>query len=428
MDSTIVSSHPVLSDADSEDIRRELERVVASPVFRGSKRCQSFLQHVVSKTLDGETKTLKERALAIEIFGRSSSEDLTDDSIVRVSAREVRKRLAQYYVAEGAHDLVRIELPAGSYIPVFQFQPPVLATDVTAPTELKSQAPLRTLAMQREKSGWRRYRWILLGCAVVCLAGGIFLLQPKSPGDSAVETFWQPAFHDKLPCLLLLAHPIVYQPSTRASQADARLNGDNTTLQRAIQIPSDQLTGSDFVPAFNHFVGVGDALAAIRFSSIFSQHHRPASVRLASREDFYDLRSVNAVLIGAFTNRWTMELTKNMKYRFSYNQNWKPCISDTSTCRWTLGTKSDNDRSSEDYVLVTRLPHPATNGFVVIAAGLNSYGTEESGRILTDPEVLAPILKQLPAHWADHNLELVLHVSVIGDAPAQSNLVAVHSW
>ncbi len=83
-------------------MRNELDRIVASRVFRGSHRCQSFLQYVVTKTLEGDSKTLKERTLAVDVFGREATEDLSDDSIVRVGAREVRKRLAQYYVDEGA--------------------------------------------------------------------------------------------------------------------------------------------------------------------------------------------------------------------------------------------------------------------------------------------------------------------------------------
>jgi len=99
-------------------VREELSLILKSPSFRGSKRCQEFLQYVVEKALDGDTEGLKERTLAIEIFGRKADADLTDDSIVRVGAREVRKRLAQYYVTDGAADPLRIDLPAGSYVPL----------------------------------------------------------------------------------------------------------------------------------------------------------------------------------------------------------------------------------------------------------------------------------------------------------------------
>jgi hypothetical protein len=149
---------------------------------------------------------------------------------------------------------------------------------------------------------------------------------------------------------------------------------------------------------------------------------------LASRAEFNDLLGSGTVLIGAsFTNRWTAELTRHFRFQFGYVEE-KPCINDTLTGRrWTL-TKTANGQSSEDYMLVCRLPHSQTNGFVVIAAGLNGYGTEEAGRIITEPDSLVPILKKLPEGWANRNMEVILHAEVIGDAPALPEVVAAHTW
>ena len=79
-----------------DEIRRQLQQILASPVFHGSKRCQQFLEYVCVKSLAGEAGALKERTVAVEVFGRPPHIDLGEDTIVRVGAREVRKRLAQY--------------------------------------------------------------------------------------------------------------------------------------------------------------------------------------------------------------------------------------------------------------------------------------------------------------------------------------------
>jgi hypothetical protein len=429
MSSSFVNSHSGLDEVDAAEIRRELERIVASPVFRGSKRCQSFLQFVVARTLEGDGKNLKERTLAIEVFGRDEGEDLTDDSIVRVGAREVRKRLAQYYVDAGAHDSLRIELPAGSYVPVFHHQAQTSPIEIApvsnfpaARTDLRPAGPVPALEWFRRKG------FVIAAVAVLALSSALIWRVTAARRD-VFDMFWRPAFADRAAPMILLAHPIVYEPSSRASRLDEQINGvANPAAQRVLRVPANLLDGADYVPSLDQFVGFGDAEAALRVSSLFVQHHVNVAVRMASRVDFYDLRGASVVLIGAFTNRWTMELTKGMRYQFSYGGG-KPCIEEgKGGCRWTLTTKSDNGKSTEDYVLVSRLPHPATNGFVVIAAGLNVYGTEEAGRILSSPDFLKPIIKRLPEHWADHNLQLVLHVSVIGDAPAQSEVVAVHTW
>src|SRR5215471_2833326 len=105
-----------------DEIRLQLQHILASPVFHGSKRCQQFLEYVCVKSLAGQAGALKERTVAVEVFGRPPQIDLGEDTIVRVGAREVRKRLAQYYITpDGASAEIRIDLPSGSYAPEFRY-------------------------------------------------------------------------------------------------------------------------------------------------------------------------------------------------------------------------------------------------------------------------------------------------------------------
>jgi hypothetical protein len=79
-----------------EEVQDQLRTILASPAFHGSKRCQQFLEYVCEKSLGGEAGALKERTVAIDVFGRQPQSELGEDTIVRVGAREVRKRLAQF--------------------------------------------------------------------------------------------------------------------------------------------------------------------------------------------------------------------------------------------------------------------------------------------------------------------------------------------
>ena len=97
-----------------EQVREELSRVLACHEFRASKRSQDFLRYVVENTLQGHGDMLKERTIGIEVFGRPTSYDPSDDATVRVKAGEVRKRLGLYYSDLGSRNPVRIELPSGT--------------------------------------------------------------------------------------------------------------------------------------------------------------------------------------------------------------------------------------------------------------------------------------------------------------------------
>ena len=102
---------PALSD--EQKIRIELQTILASEFFRGSKRCQSFLTFVVEAVLSGDADQLKERTLGIEVFHRSPSYDTGEDAIVRVKANEVRRRLAQYGATADSEKIRQDRIAAG---------------------------------------------------------------------------------------------------------------------------------------------------------------------------------------------------------------------------------------------------------------------------------------------------------------------------
>src|ERR1035437_1972548 len=78
-------------------IQAQLERMLNNPHFRHSQRFPSFLRFVESHTLAGQTDPLKERTIGSEVFGKDPDYDTASYPIVRVTAAEIRKRIAQYY-------------------------------------------------------------------------------------------------------------------------------------------------------------------------------------------------------------------------------------------------------------------------------------------------------------------------------------------
>ena len=98
-----------------QDVRAELDRILASKNFVSAARMSKLLRHVVGKTLAGETDQLKEYAVGTEVFDRDASYDPRIDSIVRVEAGRLRSRLDEYYNADGKASAIRIHLPKGGY-------------------------------------------------------------------------------------------------------------------------------------------------------------------------------------------------------------------------------------------------------------------------------------------------------------------------
>jgi adenylate cyclase len=118
--------------SDAPEIVEALGRVLDSRAFRRSSRSRGFLAFVVTETLAGRADRLSERTVARQALGRGPGFDGVGDASVRVQASRVRAYLEKYYASDGADDSVRIALPKGSYVPVFEWceTPPVQVTRV----------------------------------------------------------------------------------------------------------------------------------------------------------------------------------------------------------------------------------------------------------------------------------------------------------
>ena len=106
-------------------VKDELHRLLESSAFRGSRRCREFLEYIVEHTISGPSGALKERSIGVELFQLPRDFDTGQHTIVRVTANEVRKKLAQHYQSEnGSYHPVRIDLPPGSYSAEFTWGSP----------------------------------------------------------------------------------------------------------------------------------------------------------------------------------------------------------------------------------------------------------------------------------------------------------------
>ena len=132
-----------LSESREQAVRAELNRLLESSAFRTSKRSREFLEYVVEHTISGPTGALKERSIGVELFQLPQDFDTGQRTIVRVTANEVRKKLAQHYHAENnPYHPVSIDLPPGSYSAEFRWEAGPVETGV-AETPPESDHQLR---------------------------------------------------------------------------------------------------------------------------------------------------------------------------------------------------------------------------------------------------------------------------------------------
>jgi hypothetical protein len=167
--------------------RAELQTVLQAPIFVRSPALSHLLSYLCEKTFAGETDQIKEYTIALDVFERQDSFDQDTDSIVRVEANRLRKRLSDYYTHDGANDFIRITIPVGQYVPSFE------KVAVSAPREaMAPAADTQPGALGRE---WYRRSWMIaaaMALLVAAVATG-FLIREKYRGKPTIVPVEQAA-------------------------------------------------------------------------------------------------------------------------------------------------------------------------------------------------------------------------------------------
>src|SRR5579872_5032654 len=157
--------------------RHELEAILASGIFSRAPNLALVLTYVCEKYFEGAAEEIKEYNIAVEALGRPAEFDQKRDSIVRVEAHRLRKRLREYYETEGASRPIRIEIPSGRYAPRF------IHKDAPQQVQLipaENRDALTRLPPPVPKSRKAFPVWITI-LAVSAIAAILFLALPLAP-------------------------------------------------------------------------------------------------------------------------------------------------------------------------------------------------------------------------------------------------------
>lgn len=144
------------ASVEQDERRAELKAVLDSAEFVRAPRLAHLLSYLCEKLFSGDVSQIKEYSIGVEVFRRGDSFDQDSDSIVRVEANRLRKRLAEYYAGDGAKHRLQISIPVGQYVPKFEPRPTQITEEVAAPV-----APSAASRPENEKTpGPSPGRWL----------------------------------------------------------------------------------------------------------------------------------------------------------------------------------------------------------------------------------------------------------------------------
>jgi hypothetical protein len=408
----------VLEAWQKQAVLAELEQIVSSRHFSQSRRYPAFLRFVVEAALRGETKLLRERVIGIQVFGRETAYDTNADPIVRMTAAEVRKRIAQYYREKSRDDQTQIEVRAGSYVPIFIFPGQVKpAVDLNheneeSPSKYLDSNGILTEGNPVEPTGFtmdaqaapRRLKRLYVGLVILIaltagLAAGWFVFRLKQP----IDEIWAPLLDPGEIVTLCAGQP---QIDRNLSLAESLARGDVLTRE--------------------------DVLALTDLVSFLQSKGHKFNLKMSPNTTLADLRAAPVVLVGGLNNQWTLRELSRLPLQMEYRQSESSGefrIFDRQTPEgrvWKISSRQTSAQQAQDYALIARFIDQETGQPTIIAAGLGGAGTEAAVEYLTHNEQLQTLIRALPP--GKRNFEAVLGSSVVNGNQGQPQLLAVESW
>ena len=419
--------------------REELRRVLQSKQFVGAPKRSRFLEFVAEQAFQGNGDKINEYLIGVEVYDRGERFDPQVDPIVRVQAHEIRRALKKYYEEDGIQSVLRIDLPPGHYVPVFN------RSTLAAPESTEPVVPAADLPPVGSRLHWV----VTITLAVACCVLGIFLAfvlrqnTRQAPSPAAVsalpnnlEWFWRPFLPPAAaPLIVIPNHPIL-----RAAH-----DGDSAqTLAHGHEIPKSslpefrdtihfrELKRFVFVPSLTDFTAVGETLGVVRLCGMFFRSGDTCRVQPSRLVNLEQIKNGNAILLGgsqAWSGRVFLDV-QDFHLQSGVILNRKPQSGEKPVYRPEFDPITNE--LTRDYALILMLPNEKEDNRVLLIYGIYTQGSQAAMEYLLNPESMAELRKALIAASPDHKtippyFQALITTTVENAVPGSSSLVAVRS-
>jgi hypothetical protein len=411
-----------------------VQRIVSSAPFQKSTRLRELLQYIVQETLRGCAHELTEQHIGNALFHKPSDYRPLEDSSVRVHARQLRLKLHEYFNEEGRDEPIILEIPRGSYVPVFRAAQKAALAPAAVESKAISVVPWRYRA---------NLPWILCGiltmmCAVLAYRVVAHRTTAEVRPPAALSWPFSQIFDAQHQTIIVVAD-INYGMSrilvSQSGSLDQYLRREFLQSPEVGKIGTVDSTLSEYISnsTLTSFADVADVVSLYRMAGPLQPQ---VVVRYPRDLRMRDLDHNNYVFIGSpGSNPWVTLLQDKLNFRESesvvgkspkvfVNKNPLPGEQrEYVGLRWT-------GRVGEDYATIALLPNATHDGSVLALQGLQQEGTEAAGRFLADEENRRQLMNALGISASDgpsQNIwfEALIRSRTVSGAPNSTTLVAV---
>ena len=418
------------------------QRVVASRHFVRSRLLAKFLLYIVAETLEDRKANITEHRIGVLVFDRPPSYSSIHDNIVRTYARQLRRRLAEYFASEGKNEPVQIQIPVGAYVPVFETAGPKSAerqpahaggpvSDAAEPMEQAGQKAGANVL----RSKWKRYT--MLGVALATYSAILVfatwlavhrqdLRLPMEPFSDSTKPLWTALFGGPENCYIVPSDAgfnILEDLSHRPLPLANYMKGGY--LDMPLPQIDDHSSEDLRTQQFSSFTDMQIVTALTRLPEFNPER---AIVRFPRQLQLDDLKDANVILLGSMSsNPWAAIAESSANFRIVndaamqaatiVNTKPKPGEAASYQSHW-------NEPSHETYAIIAYLPNLGGSGHILLLQGLDVAGTQAAAETLMHPEAIASVLRK--ATRPDGSLrsfEILLRARSIASGSAGADVI-----
>ena len=415
----------------AEDERwKVVERIVASPGFQKSARLRELLLYLTEETLQGRASQLTEHEIGHAIFGKPADYSPLDDSSVRVHARQLRLRLHEYFDSVGHYEPMIVEIPKGSYAPIFRSKPP-------EPTE--PILPQKEMGSPRNSAA-RVIPWILCAILVamcVYLGRRAFVFRNTVAATSADYPPWplSEVFDPEHRTHFVVAdvnYGMMRIIAQKPGSLEDYLKPDFPRGFMPALIPKQQALIMNYISG-SGLTSYADVSVLISLTKLAGVYRDRASVRFARDIRLRDLDEGNYIFLGSpGSNPWVQLFQSRLNFQEAeelvgagpkefVNKDPHPGEQKAYVGLRFTGT------TGEDYADIALLPSPANGTAILILQGLQQEGTEAAGRFLADANQRRVLREALGFSSDPKNkvwFEALIRTKAVDGAPNSEAIVA----
>ncbi len=432
-----------------------VSRVAESACFQKSPRLREILLYVSQKTLENRPEEVREQRIGHHVFGRRADYNPSEDNIVRVEARNLRKRLEEYFANEGRDENIIITIPKGSYVPRFEprevavvdtvagpeseSEVPQVEIAVPAPPLVKLAQPVSDITAVTPRGVTTWLPWIL---AVVCVLLTFALWwtyrsmrNPRNPVVTAASRspIWASLFNDDQTLVICADSAWVLRQDLLGQQLS--LNDYLSSNWTRAYTEEDVTDPALRVLRTKQYTSMADVRVVERMLLRNANSWSHTAIRSSRNAQARDFKTGNVIMIGSVRAiPWEDLFRDQLNFWADWDptthlpiiRNRHPLGNEPATYRNAgAGTQFGNAYSAIAYV-----PNLSHTGNILIIAGSSMEGCEAAGEYLTDPKLLNSLLRRFgkdPSKPPPY-FEVVLNSGTLAGASQGTEVVAYRVW